>query len=213
MPLTAESVVFVEAHDGTTPLDPGFEFRLPTTERIYDQLLLDQGLTNESCGAHAVAAAMETYLVEHHAIGTGDALVDPLKIFEAVPRRSLRWATQVAALGVETRIGTVKPVCFNFDAADPAAMAFDLGTRRVPLMIEAIVDDGFVKYGRSDIYDQGGWDPHGICVIGYGSEAQTGRQYWVAKNSYGEGWGDHGYVRLSRDFPIENVYALRSLSS
>jgi len=215
MSLTAEDIIVDESHDGLTPLDPGHEFRLPTTNRIFNQL--DRASTDESCGAHAVGAAIESYLVEHHVIGQADQLIDPFQIYQtAGSRRSLRRACEAAATGVSTAIGRFRPVFFNFDSADPQAMVFDLATRRVPLMIEASVDSAFVMYEGTDIYHGIGSDLHAICLIGYGTEAQTGRGYWVAKNSYGEGWGDHGYVRfLWRDplvQPEENVYSLRSMA-
>ena len=38
---------------------------------------------------------------------------------------------------------------------------------------------------------------HAITMIGYGSE--NGKDYWIAKNSWGTGWGEGGYVRIERN--------------
>jgi C1A family cysteine protease len=38
-----------------------------------------------------------------------------------------------------------------------------------------------------------------MLLVGYGTDDSTGKDYWIAKNSWGTSWGDEGYVKIQRD--------------
>ncbi|XP_072469021.1 procathepsin L-like [Notamacropus eugenii] len=71
--------------------------------------------------------------------------------------------------------------------------------------ISVAVDAGHTSFQfyRSGVY----YEPecssqqrdHGIFVVGYGVEGKNGKKYWIVKNSWGEEWGDKGYILMSRD--------------
>ena len=40
---------------------------------------------------------------------------------------------------------------------------------------------------------------HAVTVIGYGTDSTLKKNFWLVRNSWGEGWGEEGYIRMDRD--------------
>jgi cathepsin L len=39
---------------------------------------------------------------------------------------------------------------------------------------------------------------HLVVLEGYGTDEETGEDYWIVRNSWGPRWGERGYIRLKR---------------
>lgn len=103
-------------------------------------------------------------------------------------------ATKGLCDGVEhTRVKTFVDIENTVDGLMEA-----LTKQPVSIAIEA--DQQSFQFYKSGVYDDPGCGnnlDHGVAAVGYGT-SDDGKEYFVVRNSWGETWGDQGYIKMSR---------------
>lgn len=64
-----------------------------------------------------------------------------------------------------------------------------------------------VPRGFKGVFDtkENGPTNHAIGLTGFGTDELTGMKYWIMRNSWGDYWGDGGYVKMRRGVNLLNV--------
>jgi C1A family cysteine protease len=104
--------------------------------------------------------------------------------------------------GADGTCGTGTPVATvtsfkDVTPNDPAALVAAVAEGPVSIAVDAaalgwqLYHGGIVKHFCGTSLD------HGVLLVGYGTE--KGTDYWLVKNSWGEGWGEKGYIRILRE--------------
>ena len=83
-------------------------------------------------------------------------------------------------------------------AKDEEALLKAVSKQPVSVGIEATRSFQMYSSGVFSGDDCGRTLNHAITIIGYGT-TENGIKYWLAKNSWGERWGENGYVKIKRD--------------
>jgi len=56
---------------------------------------------------------------------------------------------------------------------------------------------GWQLYGGGVFSEKCGWEQdHAVQLVGYGTD--SGKDYWLVRNSWGADWGEKGYIRIQR---------------
>jgi cathepsin X len=55
-----------------------------------------------------------------------------------------------------------------------------------------------LDYQGGIVSDPGSQIDHVISIVGWGKDTTTNQQYWIVRNSWGEYWGEMGYIRVAK---------------
>jgi len=140
---------------------------------------------NEGCDGGLMDNAFQ-YIKDNGGIDTEDSY--PYEAEDDVCRYNPRFrgATDIGFVDVEP--GNEEDLKHAIAHQGPCSIAIDAS------------HESFQFYG-SGVYREPECDPemldHGVLLVGYG-HGRHGK-YWLVKNSWGEGWGDNGYVKIARN--------------
>ena len=70
----------------------------------------------------------------------------------------------------------------------PVAVSIDASQRSFNLYSSGVYDEPYCSSSSHN---------HAVLVVGYGTE--SGKDYWLVKNSWGPEWGESGYIKMTRD--------------
>merc|ERR1719500_2489456 len=101
----------------------------------------------------------------------------------------------------------------RFGVADPEEMKaaiYDIG----PMAVSMFVGDEAFRHYKSGVYgtDEAKIDcpglqnlNHALAVVGYGFDEESGKDYWIIKNSWSASYGDNGYIKVEMGHNEERV--------
>ena len=105
--------------------------------------------------------------------------------------------------GAARHVATVGAAC-DVAREDETALVKAVTRQPVAVALEG-TSVAFQHYASGVLHQEGNCGEainHAVLFIGYGTDA--GVNYWIAKNSWGERWGEAGYIRIAQG---ENVPA------
>jgi len=149
----------------------------------------------------------ETYIVKHCPYG-GYNGGDPYRTLEwlksnSVPEESGAFRTKIKNWGWVTHDSSFSNGNLNYKVSAIKNALNEYG----PLLAAMYVYSDFQHY-TGGVYQHYGPEPktvnHAVVIVGYNDY----QRYWICKNSWGTGWGEHGYFRIKYgEVNIEDLVA------
>jgi len=95
-------------------------------------------------------------------------------------------------------VSTIKSYT-DVKVGDEAALLTAVNKQPISIAIEA--DQACFQFYSSGVLDDASCGTsldHGVLLAGYDTDAASGKDYWLVKNSWGAAWGDKGYIKFVR---------------
>lgn len=154
--------------------------------RFSEQSLVDCVTADAGCSGGLPCDAY-TYIVEEC---QGKVMLEddyPYEAIDAKCRFDINKAIGHFTHYIEIESGSESDLAAKCEKYGPLSIGIDASQMSFQLYAGGIYDE---PHCSSLFLD------HGVGLVGYGSE--NGVQYWIVRNSWGEFWGEKGYVRMIR---------------
>jgi len=82
-----------------------------------------------------------------------------------------------------------------------------------PVSVAIEADQQAFQLYKSGVFDSacGTQLDHGVLAVGYGTE--SGKDYWIVKNSWGTTWGDQGYILMAQHKGASGICGINMMAS